>query len=432
MTFVSSLEHECFPVERQTSAGRLVPRVVVLFPDGTLVVCKSSGAITRLVHVNTITHLNYATTHGIQGCLVHLRFERDHDLLFSHVMDDSNEQQIPLEEASPPKQHQYAGRKPVYKNIPVTQSRLGPDSLVLPFEVASVLKARCANFIRRLLEIRNNSPTAEPLEATHRHSGEVVRDKAELAKAPSFVPPQACHPSTSDTVYIPTMFRPLNIKTSAILTSGGFTGAYHRTCQVPTPSFVDTSFLTMLKFAVDTHPNCSMDPPLAAIDAPAPHKGTMEVSDRFLAAFTEAYVTELPLCINVHTGTTRPRSFRASEEFWAFIQRRAQIQRPTNEVFMTIASNHIEVYVVGREHQIVALPVHHWNSLISRWEMVVRRGSKEGDELERMGAPPASNQGHLDKEEDGQSLVDQHRKNNTDSYWEAFVNEIERFERLGM
>ena len=429
MAFVTSLDHEYFPIERQTGAGRLVPRIIVLFPDGTLVVCKSSGAITRLVHINTITHLNYAVTHQIQGCLVHIRFERDHDLLFSHLVEGN---------ASAAPSHSNVERRientsPTRKtrNDPVMASRLGPDSLILPFEVASVLKVRAACFIRKLLEIRNGSPVAEPLEATLRHSADLMRERADLAKSPSFVVPQACHPVTSDTLYIPTIFRPLEIRASAILNMATG-GAYHRSCHTLTPAFVDTSFLTLLKFAIEANPTCSLDPPLARVEAPAPHKSVIEVSDRFLAAFTEAYVSELPLCVNVHTGTARPRSFRASEEFWSFIQRRSQIQRPTNDILLTLASTHVEVYVVGREHQMVAMPVGQWNVLISRWEQLVRRGSREGDALEKSGAPPLNNRTHLDSDEQNASLLSKHTEFNTDAYWEAFVNEIERYERFGM
>ena len=305
--FFDPCGQETFVIDRVSGAGRSIRRVLVL-RDDSILLCKLSGVVTRIINLASLTHLVFGSCNGIRAGLVLLRIAGEHDVLFTHPPENANVARIAI------------------------------------------------SFIERMTTLRGLC-TGPPMNNVERNDEQMIREAANVARPLAYVKPKGF--AIDNQVLVPLLFDTFEIPADAGIIAEEL------------DLFVDATFVTMLSRAVDQHPLSAKQPPLVAVDVPPPFR-SLEIGAKFLGGFFRAYERELPLVINMHSHLPSITSFRASKRFWAYAQRLLQVSRSPAANLGAISINHVEVYVVGEEQYPITATLKEWNDAMIQWELEVR------------------------------------------------------------
>ena len=309
--FFDTSPQEVFVIDRVSSAKKILRRVLILSDDGSVSVCKPHGLVTRLFHVNQISHLVYATENGARGGLVLLRVNREHDLLFTHATQAEGGNAYPM------------------------------------------------RLIDKIESLRQTAFGSTPINVVEREDPQLLRGAANLEKSAAFSKPASS--VISNQVLVPILFDDFAIPQAAEL----------GVISEETDIFVDASFVTMITRAIEMHPLTAHQQPCVHVEAPPPFS-SVEVSAKFLSGFCRAYERELPLVMTLHSHLPTITTFRASKRFWDFMQRLLRVSRPTSNVLATLSDAHIEICPISDQAHPVSATLMEWNDAIVQWELSVR------------------------------------------------------------
>jgi hypothetical protein len=306
--FFDPIGQDTFVIDRVSGSGRPLRRVLLLRQD-SLMICKANSVVTRMINLAAVTHLIFCSKDGIRAGLVLLRIHGEHDVLFSHPPDRQNVVRV------------------------------------------------AALFVEQMTKLRGLCAGGAPLNVIERNDEPMLRDAANLVKAPSYVKPRGF--AIDGQVLVPLLFDSFDVPAD--------TGIISEELDL----FVDPTFITLLMRAMDQYQLSSRQPPLVSIEVPTPFKN-FEVGAKFLSGFFRAYERELPLVINMHSHLPTITSFRASKRFWAYVQRLLQVSRSPATHLGALSVNHVEVYVVGQEQHPIVATLKDWNDVMLQWEREVR------------------------------------------------------------
>ncbi|CUG92674.1 Hypothetical protein, putative [Bodo saltans] len=340
--FFDGGNQQTYVIDRVSTAGRNLRRVLVL-SDSTIQICKLDGLVTRMINVDTITHMIFGAANGIRGGIVLLRVEGEQDLMFLH-----------------------------------------------PPGVSPTVARQALTLLDKLAELRSNAVAHAPLTIVERNDEALIRNAADVASRGH---PKPRGFPVAEQLLVPILFDDLTIPGDGPLVGEEL------------DLFVDATFINMLLRAVDQHPISAMQQPRVTVDTPPPFR-SLDISARFFSGFCQAYDTTLGLVVNVHSHLPSITSFRASKPFWVFVQRLLQVSRPIESAMTSLASEHVEAYVVGEESYSVTCTMKEWNDAMIQWELRVR--SPEKKQL-------------------GGSLF--HFAKGADRFWQTFASELESGQR---
>lgn len=298
-------------IDRLSGGGKMLRRVVVATTDGCLTLCKTNGAVCRIVHVSQVTHLVHAPDDaGNEAGWVLLRVSKEHDILFCHVL---------LQEGGPLSMNNGS----TGGSRDVTSSSTGH-----PFTLTFRLSP--SRFVELLVSERAKV-NGLPLSVAARSDHTILRKAADVAKRPGFIKPKATSNTTQ--VFTPTVFDDFPVPAASTMT------------QIATAvdMRVDASFVTMLNRAVVAHPTSASALPLVLVEPGAPFR-PVEVSSRFFCAFVAAFDAELPLVIHVQCHLPQFVTFRASRRFWRFVMSRVLVTRPPQTVLAMLSDAYVVVH----------------------------------------------------------------------------------------
>ena len=427
MSFVTPYQTEHFLVDRVTTHGRLVRRVIAVCSDGTVLLCKPSGAVCRVMHAGNVAAMLVAPWERVSSVGVLLRFEREPDLLFRHVMPPRGggggggaggfHQPTATGPFGGPSLPSADGTSALmgYGSDGLVDTRFGAGALhayghsssrqqhrqsppppAVDFVRASALLQTAHRFVQCMALLRGNAGVAT--DVSTRASLEELVAAADLQRCtagrrkPEFVP-------ITGTMLLPTIFDPFPIrhnggvgadKASPLLAAGAGGGGGANAAGNAVPEaldmFVDTSFLTLLAHAVERSPLAGTTSPLVTVEAPDPFRSVV-VNDKFFEAFTAAYVANVSLVINAHGPLPHLVSFRATAAFWQFVRKRNGVARPAPSALTALLKDHVEVYIAGDEAATtLSLPLVAWNQTIVDWELQVRSRIDAADDAARSAA----------------------------------------------
>ena len=393
MFFDPTVDKRCV-IDRTSSSGKQLRRVMIIFQDGGVVVCKANGTVCRIFHVSSVTHLIHAPVDGIRGRCVLIRIAREHDLLFTIVVSGTT------------------GSHPnMSLNLGSDAGSVSPRDGGNGYNNSSSIGEMKRSFHEALdiidaMAKHRSAIGGLQLNVVERQDPALLKAAADVTCPPTFVKPRAW--SVTHQLFVPILFDDFSILSQSTDNMAQLSEPFELVS--------DASFVTLLKRAIAAHPLSAEKPPKLDIEAPPPF-GHLQVSDHFFAAFCAAFDEALPLTVHVRSHLPNITTFRASQRFWRFLTHTLRVTRPPEGVLSLLTTATVEAHLEGEEGAPLACTVPEWNDAIVAWEMNVRAaigGGNSGSPSMRRRRIGAADALGGDESAAANAL-----------FWQSFVSELE-------